>query len=305
VIDAGIATEANLELIKEKGYNYLCVSRTRLSDYELSISADSVTVYDACKRPVSLHEIQTPQDGDYYLQITSPTKKMKEASMNRRFKESFEGELARISHALTTKGGTKNYEKVIERIGRAKEKYPSIAKHYEIDYQRSSVNSSQMETISWSIKQGDDPDQFSGVYFLRTNIRTLDEKTTWDYYNLIREIECTNRQLKNDLNLRPIYHRKDERSDAHIFFGLLAYWIVNTIRYQLKQKGENCYWTEIVRRMSTQKAVTTQAVNALGENVETRICSIPQKKAQEIYNLLGYRKIPFRKMKICSTHPPS
>ncbi len=42
--------------------------------------------------------------------------------------------------------------------------------------------------------------------FDRTNVRTLDEKTAWAYYNLIREIECSNRQLKTDLNLRPIYH---------------------------------------------------------------------------------------------------
>lgn len=68
-----------------------------------------------------------------------------------------------------------------------------------------------------------------GIYFLHTNVRTLDEKTTWDYYNLIREIECTNHQLKNDLNLRTIYHQKDESSDAHLLFGLLAYWVVNTI----------------------------------------------------------------------------
>lgn len=47
------------------------------------------------------------------------------------------------------------------------------------------------------------------MYFLRTNVRTLDERTTWEYYNLIREIETTNRQLKTDLSLRPIYHKKD------------------------------------------------------------------------------------------------
>lgn len=46
---------------------------------------------------------------------------------------------------------------------------------------------------------------------------------------LFRKIECTNRQLKNDLNLRPIYYQKDESSDAHLLFGLLAYWVVNTI----------------------------------------------------------------------------
>ena len=57
-------------------------------------------------------------------------------------------------------------------------------------------------------------------------------------------------------NFRPIYHQKDSASDVHLFLGLLSYWVVNAIRYRLKTKGETCFWTEIVRRMSTQKAVT-------------------------------------------------
>lgn len=132
------------------------------------------------------------------------------------------------------------------------------------------------------------------VMALRTNVDSLDEKTTWDYYNLIQEIECTNRQLKTDLNLRPIYHIKDECSDAHLFLGLLSYWIVNTIRYKLKQTGEKCYWTEIVRRLSTQKAITTEAVNALGEKVQLRQCSEPTKAAADIYQRLKYKAMPFR-----------
>ncbi|MGL5937427.1 MAG: IS1634 family transposase, partial [Phocaeicola sp.] len=138
------------------------------------------------------------------------------------------------------------------------------------------------------------------------NVKSFDERTTWDYYNLIREIECTNRQLKTDLNLRPIYHQKDKSSDAHLFFGLLSYWIVNTIRLQLKESAENSYWTEIVRRMSTQKLVTTQAINALGEKVTLRQCSKPSKQAQDIYTALRLKHEPFKKLKICRTqHPPS
>ena len=49
VIDAGIASEANLTLLKDKGYNYLCVSRTRLKDYELAPDCRTVTVHDARK----------------------------------------------------------------------------------------------------------------------------------------------------------------------------------------------------------------------------------------------------------------
>lgn len=106
------------------------------------------------------------------------------------------------------------------------------------------------------------------------------------------------------------------------FFGLLAYWIVNTIRYRMKlvnagrERQENKdkkpgekrvhiktpFWTEIVRRMSSQKAITTEAVNALGEKVEIRMCSTPRKEAADIYEMLGYKKMPFwRKLKVCST----
>ena len=104
--------------------------------------------------------------------------------------------------------------------------------------------------------------------------------------------------MKTDLNLRPTHHKKDDRSDAHLFLGLLSYWIVNTIRYKLKQTGENCFWTETVRRLSTQKAVTTEGTNALGEKVHMRLCSDPNKSADDIYERLKYKKMPFRKIKI-------
>ena len=297
-LDAGIATEDNLRKIKENGYNYLCVSRTRLTDYEISEGCQSVKVLDTRKQEITLRQVKHEADGDYYLEINSPAKAVKESSMNRQWRERFEQELTKAREALGRKGGKKNYEKVIERVGRAIQKYPSIAKYYVIDYLRDEKNPKNMADIQWRIAVPENVDRQSGIYFLRTNVERLDEKSTWDYYNLIREIECTNRQLKTDLNLRPIYHKKDDCSDAHLFLGLLSYWIVNAIRYKLKQTGENCFWTEIVRRMSTQKAITTEGVNALGEKVSLRLCSEPSKAAEDIYERLKYRKMPFRKIQI-------
>ena len=321
-LDAGIATDDNLVKIKEKGYDYLCVSRSRLKDYVLETDAENVKVLDSRRQEISLTRVHHEEGGDYYLEINSPGKQLKEESMNRLFKERFENELTKARESLTKKGGKKTYEKVIERVGRAIQKYPSISKYYVIDYIRDEKNPKNMGDIQWRIAVPENVDRLSGIYFLRTNREKLDEKTTWDYYNLIREIECTNRQLKTDLNPRPIYHQKDERSDAHLFMGLLAYWIVNTIRYRMKIINEKKeaeankdkkpdekrvhyptpYWTEIVRRMSTQKAVTTEAVNALGEKVQVRLCSTPKKEAADIYEMLRYKKMPFwRKIKVCST----
>ena len=245
VIDAGIATDENLRLIKNKGYNYLCVSRSKPKDYTLSPDHKTVTVYDAKKQEIKLREVQTEENGDYLLEITSPSKKLTEASMNRQWKERFDTEIERINDGIAKKGGTKRYEKVVERVGRAIERYPSIAKFYKITYIKDDKNPDLMQRINCEIKDLESFGNNHGVYFLRTNVRTFDEKTTWDYYNLIREIECTNRQLKTDLNLRPIYHQRDDRCEAHLFFGLLSYWVVNTIRLQLKRQGETAFWPRL------------------------------------------------------------
>jgi len=133
-MDAGVATEENLELIKRKGYNYLCVSRTKMKDYTLSDDNKSVTVMDARRQKITLKEVKTEDDKDYYLEITSPSKAMTESSMNRVWRERFEMELKRINDGISKKGGTKTYEKVVERTGRAIQKYPSIAKFYQISY---------------------------------------------------------------------------------------------------------------------------------------------------------------------------
>lgn len=219
--------------------------------------------------------------------------------MNRKFKERFEEELQKAKDFFLKKNGTKAYGKVIERVGRARQKYPSNSKYYVIDYiLDASKNPRSMAYILWRIAVPENVDRRNGIFFLRTDVPDFDEKTTWDYFNLTREIEYPSRQLKTDLNLRPIHHKKDDRSDAHLFLGLLSYWIVNTNCYKLKLTGETCFWTEIVRRLSTQKTYITEATNTLGEKVQMRLCSEPNKSVDDIYERLKYKEMPFGKIKI-------
>ena len=76
---------------------------------------------------------------------------------------------------------------------------------------------------------------------------------------------------------------------AHLNLGLLAYWVVNTIRYQLKQKGIKSEWRELVRIMNTQKCVTTIAQNKKEEIIWMRRCSEPEAKVKQIYDALKYK----------------
>ena len=136
-----------------------------------------------------------------------------------------------IKESLAKEKWRKKLEKVWERIGRLKAKYPSIHRHYDIDIQADEKGI--VTNIIWKHKPLENKE---GYYLLRTTLDQEDEQVQWTIYNTIREIEATFRTLKTDLDLRPVFHKTDEASMAHLHLGLLAYWVVNTIRYQLKQK---------------------------------------------------------------------
>jgi hypothetical protein len=103
--------------------------------------------------------------------------------------------------------------------------------------------------------------------------------------------------LKTDLDLRPVFHQNDDAKMAHLHIGLLAYRIVNAIRYQLKQTGITNCWREIVRIMNTLKCITTIVQNNIDEIIFIRKCSDPDPKAQQIYDRMKHKDAPFIRKK--------
>jgi hypothetical protein len=296
VLDAGIATDANLKMLKSKQYAYMCVSRSNLKEYHADTNCTPVEIKDKRNQPIELMKIRKGKDGtDKYLWVKSKAKALKENSMNGLLSQRFEEGIQSIGEGINKKGGTKKIDKVFERIGRLKQKYPSVHKYYDIivEDDRKGI----VTAISCNHKQGEDNDKNAGIYFLRTTLDENDEQTLWSIYNTIREIEYTFRVLKTDLDLRPIYHKTDDAAMAHLHLGILAYWLVATIRYQLKQKGFNHDWREIVRIMNTQKCVTTTVENIQNQTVSVRQCTEPIQKVKYIYNLLGYKTVPFYRKK--------
>ena len=92
---------------------------------------------------------------------------------------------------------------------------------------------------------------------------------------------------------------------AHLHLGLLAYWLVNTIRYQLKQSGINDDWKEIKRKASTQKSVLTTAQNSYDKMIQIKRCTEPTEDLTKIHNALKQQKSkPFKQIKFVVHKPP-
>ena len=295
VMDAGIATEANIQYLKEEKYDYVCVSRSNLKQYKADTDSRPVQIYDKKNQPIELLSVRVENDTDNYLWVKSEAKALKENSMYSQFAQRFEEGICGIQNGISSKGGTKKTDKVWERIGRLKEKYASVHQYYEItvrDDGKGTATGLVFEKKAEAPMEGK-----AGIYFLRTSLNGRDEQTLWLIYNVLREIEYTFRVLKTDLDLRPIYHKTDSASMAHLQLGLLAYWIVSTVRYQLKHHKINHSWSEIVRIMNTQKSVTTTVENIKGETIQIRQCSEPSDQVKEICSRLRYNPIPLGRKK--------
>lgn len=226
VMDAGIATEENLAMIRAKGYHYLCVSRTKLKDYQAISGRLTVLLETKSKRNVQLKAVSNNSITDFYLEVTSEDKYTTASSMRMQFEERFELELQKIAQSIQRKGGVKKLDKVHQRIGRARERYPSVQYYYDIDVS-SSDDKQTAKAISWNKNDERYAEKQTslGIYFLRTSLQLQDEVTIWNIYNTIREIESSFRTLKTDLDLRPVYHKGDAGTMAHLHLGILAYWI--------------------------------------------------------------------------------
>ena len=290
VMDAGIMTEDNAKMLKQKGYDYIAVSRTKLKNYkEISSDEKQTTVYDNRKNPIELKQVEKLGCEDTYVYVKSDKKAKKENSMKEGFTQRYETQLENINVALGKKGGTKKLDKVWERIGKLKEKYPTINKYYNIEVKTDEDRENATE-IHWT--KTETKSQL-GVYFLRTNLKEKQESLVWTIYNTLTQIEATFRVLKTDLSLRPVFHQTDENTEAHLFLGLLAYQLVSSIRYQLKQKGIKHDWCNIIRIMNTQKEVYSTIKTKSGSTIQLKKCTRPTVQTKEIYTALSLKHKPY------------
>jgi transposase len=285
VMDAGIATEENLEYLNSKNFDYICVSRSGLQNYSFAETGFK-TVFDNRNHPIEI-SIVTPEgkaDGDLYLYVKSNMKKKKEQSMSSKLTKRFEQELENIKSSLSKKRGIKEEGAVNQRIGRLRQKYPSVSKLYTID-----LKVDENKTVNDIIYEQSKPDKEAGVYFIRCSQKQLTEELIWEIYNILREIESTCRCLKTDLDIRPIHHQKDKNTEAHIFVGIVAYQLVHAIGHAIKQQGTNHSWRRIRNIMSSQTIVTTRMKLENRDSLILRNTTRPNMEQAKIYRALKFK----------------
>ena len=176
VIDAGIATEDNLKELKNH-YHYIAVSRKKIVPPD---SDDCIVIKETKQNKVQAKRIIG--DEEVVLYCKSNLKQKKERSMQERLEQNFQEQLTLLAKSIHKKGCTKRWDKVLERIGRLKEKYKQIARFYQIHVEE---RNGLAIRITWEYLKEQADQRFSGAYFLRTNRFDLSEKEIWSIYVML------------------------------------------------------------------------------------------------------------------------
>jgi transposase len=291
VMDAGIASQDNIEWLKTRGYHYLVVSREQRKEHPKAHD-DAILVREDSNNTVTVLKEVCTETGETRLYCHSQSKAKKEQAIRNCFHQRLEQALTQMNDGLSKKGTVKNYEKVVERIGRLREKNSLVSQDYTIDVIPDEHKKNAV-AIQWRRQsKANDKDRLAGVYCLRTNINDWSEQQLWETYTTLTEIEATFRSLKSELGLRPVYHQKEERVTGHLFITLLAYHLVHTLRYQLKQKGINLSWDTIRKMMSTQQRVRVSMPNDANQMIHVRTTTKPEVQQKIIYDALGIQADP-------------
>jgi len=304
VIDAGIATEENLKWLRENNYKYIAVKRNKKKPNTDEAGEFKIIKVDESK-DIKIEVKRYEKENEVFIYCKSNLKKKKEESIRNRIEQLFIDKLKYYKDGLKKLGHTKKYEKIIEVVGRLKEKYPKVAKLYKVEViPEEGANIANKKTkaidIVWEKRELPYAEQLEheGSYILRSNRLDLEDEEIWNTYNMLRNIEGAFKNMKSHLGLRPNFHQKEKRIDAHMFISVLAYHIQHAIEKKLRLKGDNRTWPTIKDILETHEMITiefkTNEENGEVKNNYLRIPTKPEFEHMVIYKELGLDGYPIR-----------
>jgi hypothetical protein len=166
-----------------------------------------------------------PQAQELYVLAQSHARILKERAMRRR---KLKWLWARLKQISSMEGLTR--EELLMKLGAARAKARAAWRLIDIEVAEKNA------TFTFALNRDKlrKTRRREGRYLLRTNLCTEDPAKLWKFYIQLVEVEAAFKNLKDDLQLRPIFHQLEHRIEAHIFVAFIAYCLHVTLRAKLK-----------------------------------------------------------------------
>ena len=230
VMGRGMIDEESLAFLSEPGRRYLLsTKRHALNQFQSELASPGwQRLPDNPEVEVKLLQ----RDDVHYLLARSKPRRAKERAMRRRQRRGLAKALKKL-YLRVTNGRLKKRDKILEAVGRFKERFPKAHPFVTIH-----VGATHREfTYAWHVAKFKDALRRDGAYLLRSNQAGWSAQEFWETYIQLTVVERAFRVLKTNLLLRPIWHHYSSRTQAHVFICVLAYALWKTLDHLAKRAG--------------------------------------------------------------------
>lgn len=296
VMDRGIATRDNLNLLKSRKFSYLVIERRKVEKQyvrEFETARDEFQAITTASGDTVYLKKLTMTEGSRILCL-SEKRENKERAIDNLQEQRFLEAITKLQRSVI-KGNLVIAGKVYERVGRIKERYPSIASHYLIEIGLDE-SEKKVTAVNWAKKPSrQERATLTGCYVIDTEL-DLTAQEAWRNYMTLVNVEAAFRDLKTDLGIRPIHHQLAERTKGHLLISVLAYHLLITIERNLREKGDHRSWGTLKKQLATHQRITVIMTDAKKRIHHLRLSTTPESIHQEIYRILNV-KDPLKRLK--------
>jgi transposase len=266
VMDRGMVSEENLKFLRERGGQYIVgTPKSMLRQFEQHFTEEDWTT---AQEGVEVKLVPGPAGDETFILARSADRRAKELAMHEKFTARLEAGLQRLK-AATESGRLKNEIVAGERLGRLKQQNWRASRAFDVTIKKlARPRGKQRLEIIWrsNAKFGDWNQLADGCYLLRSNLTDVDAATLWKRYIQLTEAEWAFRIAKDELEIRPIWHQKEDRVKAHILVCFLAYVLWKTLAGWMRGAGLGDAPRTVVEEFAKIKSgdVTLQARSPQG-----------------------------------------
>jgi len=290
VMDRGMVSEDNIEFLRQRKARYLVgTPKSQLKNFEAALLDKDG--WHEVQSGLEARLVEHPDGGqeEKYVMCRSTERAKKEQAMLQRQLDRLSAELEKIDRSLQRKAQS-DIEKVGRRIGRWLGKYPAAAKLLTIEVQRDKKSAAATGLqVQTNQSKREWAGHSQGAYLLRTNCTETDPGQLWRWYVQLTQAEAAFRTAKSDLKLRPVYHQKTERVEAHILVCFLSLALWRVLEQWMAAKGLGTCARRLIQEISTIKSmdvvVPVKRVESATE-VTVRTVAKPERRVAELLTRL-------------------
>ena len=289
VMDRGMVSEENIDFLRQRQAQYIVgTPKAQLRRFEAALMDHQG--WKAVRPEVEVKLLAHPdgQGQEQFILCRSQARREKEKAMLARQEQRLWQKLRQIHQSLEKKPAPA--ERIERRVGRWLGRYPAADKLFEVEVCLNEQRQACGLSVACVLDRNQWTAQAHGAYLLRTNCTEQDPAKVWNWYLQLQQAEAAFRCTKSDLSLRPIFHQKTERVEAHILVCFLSLALWRVLEQWMKGKGLGTCARQLVGEVATVKSldVVLPVKNAEGQSeLRLRMVARPERMVAELLQHLG------------------